>query len=409
MDLQIPDENVAQWKAKYLIKNLKTMTGSGTSLVSLAIPTRAKLSDYVARLVKELGTAEQIKSRVNRLSVLSAITSTLSQLKMYNKTPANGLLVYCGIAMVNSKEKMVHISFEPHKPLNTSFYNCGDIFDLSPLEYLLKATETFGFVIMDGNGCLFATLQGNIKTILQKFSVELPNKHNKGGQSSVRFARLRVEKRDAYLKRCSELTTHHFITNNIPNITGIIFAGHASFKTDLGKIIDPRLKSIVKGLLDIAYGGDNGLNHAITQSATILQDVYFLQEKSVLKSLFDNIVQDTGRVAYGLKDVMSCLEARTVETLIVFENLKESLSQNLQETLETDDLLEWLVEHHRSQYACNIKIVSDTTQEGSQFVKGFGGVGALLRYVFDPNIEEINEVIKDKGVDTDSSDYEYIY
>lgn len=44
---------------------------------------------------------------------------------------------------------------------------------------------------MDGNGALYATLQGNAREILHKFTVELPKKHHKGGQSSVRFARLR--------------------------------------------------------------------------------------------------------------------------------------------------------------------------------------------------------------------------
>ena len=36
-------------------------------------------------LTDEFGTASNIKSRVNRLSVLSAITSTQQRLKLYNK------------------------------------------------------------------------------------------------------------------------------------------------------------------------------------------------------------------------------------------------------------------------------------------------------------------------------------
>lgn len=44
----------------------------------------------------EFGTASNIKSRVNRLSVLSAITSTQQRLKLYNRVPPNGLVVYCG-------------------------------------------------------------------------------------------------------------------------------------------------------------------------------------------------------------------------------------------------------------------------------------------------------------------------
>jgi peptide chain release factor subunit 1 len=71
---------------------------------------------------------------------------------------------------------------------------------------LLADDEKFGFVVVDGNGALFATLQGNSREILQKITVELPKKHRKGGQSSVRFARLREEKRHNYLRKVAELT-----------------------------------------------------------------------------------------------------------------------------------------------------------------------------------------------------------
>lgn len=51
-------------------------------------------------LTDEYGTASNIKSRVNRLSVLSAITSTQQRLKLYNRgmdkseQPAKAILTY---------------------------------------------------------------------------------------------------------------------------------------------------------------------------------------------------------------------------------------------------------------------------------------------------------------------------
>ncbi len=35
---------------------------------------------------------------------------------------------------------------------------------------------------------------GNTRSVLYKFSVDLPKKHGRGGQSALRFARLRLEK-----------------------------------------------------------------------------------------------------------------------------------------------------------------------------------------------------------------------
>ena len=65
----------------------------------------------------------------------------------------------------------------------------------------------YGFIVMDGNGSLFGTLSGNTRDILGKFTVELPKKHGRGGQSALRFARLRMEKRHNYVRKARH--SHH--------------------------------------------------------------------------------------------------------------------------------------------------------------------------------------------------------
>lgn len=102
----------------------------------------------------------------------------------------------------------------------------------------------FGFIVMDGSGCLFGTLQGNAKEILHKFSVELPKKHGRGGQSALRFARLRMEKRHNYLRKVAEMAVEMFIKNDKVTVTGLVLAGSAQFKTELGQsdMFDQRLQ-----------------------------------------------------------------------------------------------------------------------------------------------------------------------
>ena len=78
----------------------------------------------------------------------------------------------------------------------------------------MVSDQKFGFIVMDGNGCLFATLSGNTRAVLHKISVELPKKHGRGGQSAVRFARLRMEKRHNYVRKVAELATQFFISND---------------------------------------------------------------------------------------------------------------------------------------------------------------------------------------------------
>ena len=128
-DPSAADRNVEIWKIKKLIKSLEAARGNGTSMISLIIPPKDQISRVAKMLADEFGTASNIKSRVNRLSVLGAITSVQQRLKLYNKVPPNGLVVYCGtIVTEEGKEKKVNIDFEPFKPINTSLYLCDNKF-----------------------------------------------------------------------------------------------------------------------------------------------------------------------------------------------------------------------------------------------------------------------------------------
>ncbi|CAJ0890068.1 5936_t:CDS:2, partial [Entrophospora sp. SA101] len=219
------DRNVEIWKVKKLIKSLEAARGNGTSMISLIIPPKDQISRVAKMLADEYGTASNIKSRVNRLSVLAAITSTQQRLKLYTKVPTNGLVVYCGTIVTDEgKEKKVNIDFEPFKPINTSLYLCDNKFHTEALSELLESDNKFGFIVMDGNGALFGTLSGNTREVIHKFAVELPKKHGRGGQSALRFARLREEKRHNYVRKVAELAVQFFITNDKVNVTGLILA-----------------------------------------------------------------------------------------------------------------------------------------------------------------------------------------
>jgi peptide chain release factor subunit 1 len=407
------DENVEMWRVRNLIKALDAAHGNGTSMISLIIPPKDQISRVNKMLGDEYGTASNIKSRVNRLSVLGAITSTQHRLKLYDRVPRNGLVIYCGTVVTpEGKEKKVNIDLEPFRPINTSLYLCDNKFHTEALKELLESDEKFGFVVMDGSGSLFATLSGNTREILHKVSVDLPKKHGRGGQSAARFGRLRQEKRHNYVRKVAELAKQLFVTNDVVNVSGIILSGLAEFKNDLSQsdLLDERIKKKVIKIVDVSYGGENGLNQAIELSRECLANVKFLQEKELLQQYFEEIARDTGKYAYGIRDVMSCLEAGAVETLIVWEDIEMDFyllrSPTTGETTErflaasqaeregafadkkTKEQLEvaeqmGVVEYFANKYktwGCILEFVSDRSTEGSQFCRGFGGIGALLRW-----------------------------
>eukprot|EP00392_Amoebophrya_sp_AT5.2_P012225 g12323.t1 len=412
---KLAETAIAQWKIKRLVKTLDNARGNGTSMITLIIPP--------------------------------------------------------------GKEKKVTIDFEPFRPINTSLYLCDNKFHTEDLQQLLENDDKFGFVIMDGHGSLYGTLCGNTREVLHKFSVDLPKKHGRGGQSALRFARLRLEKRHNYVRKVAETAVQMFISNDRPNVQGLVLAGSAEFKNDLlaSDLFDNRLADVVLKVVDVSYGGENGFNQAIELAGETLRNVKFLQEKKLICKFMEEIAMDTGKICFGLTETVEALSMGAVETLIVWESLdilrysvrnpatdittvvyktpkqaesKEFLKDGQQEldVVEKIAFSEWIVFIHCSlvlpldsmfevsgvlllffltlkiplsappscvfqvnnfkNFGCTLEFVTDRSQEGNQFVKGFGGVGGLMRYRVDFN--EIAGADADDFEDDADSDDEWI-
>jgi peptide chain release factor subunit 1 len=226
----------------------------------------------------------------------------------------------------SKSEKKYTIDFEPFRPINTFLYLCDNKFHTGPLKSLLENDDTFGFIIVDGSGVLYGTLMGNTREILQKISVQLPKKHGRGGQSALRFARLRDEKRHNYLRKVAELATHHFISNDKCNVTGIVLAGSANFKNELSEsdLFDQRLYPKVIKIVDVSYGMENGFNQAITLAQDSLANVKFVKEKQIISKFFEEIALDTGMIVFGIADTLAALDLSAIETIVMYENLEHN-------------------------------------------------------------------------------------
>jgi peptide chain release factor subunit 1 len=302
---------------------------------------------------------------------------------------------------------------------------------------MLESDEKFGFIIVDGSGTLYATVCGSVKEKLGQFSVELPKKHGRGGQSKNRFARIRMERRHNYLRKVAETATQYFITNDRPNVSGLVLAGSAEFKDSLfqSDLFDPRLKAVVMKIVDVAHPGDVGLNQAIDLSSDTLSGVKLVQEKKLVQKFFDEIAMDTQMYCFGINDTLKCLEGGAVETLICFEDLElmrysvkapdatepvyhvltaqQAATSNLhggndgqaQNEVESEPFVDWLANNY-SKFGCKLELITNKSQEGTQFVKGFGGIGGLLRYKMD--LMQLRELEKGIKVDDkkDAFDFE---
>ena len=76
------------------------------------------------------------------------------------------------------------------------------------------------------------------------------------------------------------------------------------------------------------------------------------------------------------------------------------------EIIQSEPLGDWLLVNYQN-YGAKIELITDKTQEGFQFVKGFGGIGAMLRYKID--IDEIaNDFDENVGGEDFDADEDFI-
>lgn len=440
-ELTEAEKNIERYKVKKLVRMLESARGMGTSVITVIVPPKGQIAQVTQMLNNEFGTASNIKSHTNKLSVQGAITSAIGRLKLIPRVPTNGLMLFSGTVLTeDNKEKKLTLDLEPFKPVGRSLYMCDNKFHTEELRRMLDNDDKFGFIIVDGSGVMYATVSGSLKERLGGFTVELPKKHGRGGQSKNRFARIRMERRHNYLRKVAEAATGYFITNDRPNVMGIVLGGSADFKDLLyeSELFDPRLKERVVKVVDIAHAGDVGLNQAIDMSADALSGVKIVQEKKLIQKFFDEISNDTQMFCFGLADTMKCLEAGAVETLIVYEDLecdryvvkpagedsdpivyyltpeerakidlhKSPIEGGAPNEIESEPFVDWLTANY-TKFGVKLELVTNKSQEGSQFVRGFSGVGGMLRYQMDLMVlRELEQGFKAEGAVEDENDFE---
>ena len=106
-------------------------------------------------------------------------------------------------AQARAKPARIALTVTPLKPVARKLYRCDSAFATESLSAGLVPDACVGYVVMDGTSTLVGTVSGSARAVLHHMRVTLPKKHRRGGQSSVRFARLREEARGVYVRKVS--------------------------------------------------------------------------------------------------------------------------------------------------------------------------------------------------------------
>jgi len=352
-------------KIKHLIDELKSHRARHTELISVYIPAGYDLNKMVDMLNKEYHTAQNIQSKTTRKNVMTALEKMLNALRQYKKTPPNGLVLFSGNVAFNEGQDDFRVYvIEPPNPLNTRIYRCDQTFVVEPLENLIGSKDVWGLLVIDKQTATIGLLKGKSVKVLKKIDSFVPGKFRAGGQSAQRFARIREELKKSFFNKVAEEMADKF---RKIEVKGIIIGGPFPTKEEFfnGDYLATDIKQKVKGLVDISYTDESGLQELVDKAEDILKNEEIMEEKEVVKKFFELLAKEPEMVSYGLADVKKALEYGAVDKLLISEDKDEKLIEELVNLAE--------------QTGSEIKIISKETPEGKQF-HNLGGVGAILRY-----------------------------
>jgi peptide chain release factor subunit 1 len=409
------------YKTKQLLGDLKKKKGFHTELVSLYIPHDRKISDVTNHLKNEVSESQNIKSKLTKKNVLDSINSLLGKLKNIKKIPENGLVMFSGaIPQGNTAgtEKNELFIVEPPDRIKTFRYHCASEFLLWPLEDMLSPKETYGLLVIGRKRSAAGYIRGNKVEVVKEFTSGIRSKHGAGGQSQRRFERLNEEAEIAFYRRISDVINEIFL--GFDDLQGIFVGGPGPSKEKFVKdeSLDYRLQKKILDVVDIGYGGVEGIRALIEKVKGQMENVKYIREKEVMQHFMKDIASETGLAIYGLEEIRRALNYGAVDTLLLSEKLNmfkvksrcsncdfredktvkqrmletfkgnkqeescPNCSSNLFKIIEIISIIEELGEIAEST-GTKIEILSTETEEGEMLNSTFGGIAAILRYKID--------------------------
>ena len=406
------------YKTKKILELLKSKKGFHTELISLYIPHDRKLSDVTNYLKNEISESQNIKSKLTRKNVLDGISTLLGQLKNIKEVPENGLIMYSGAIPQNDTpgtEKNELYIVNPPEKVKTFRYHCASEFLLWPLEDMIKPKETYGLIVIGRKESAVGYLRGNHVEVVREFTSGIHGKHRAGGQSQRRYERVIEEEEKRFYRRISEEINKLFL--NIEDLSGIFIGGPGQskekFVTD--ESLDYRLRDKILEIVDLGYGGSEGIRALIEKIKSKIEDVKYIREKLVMQRFMKEISNDSGLAAYGLEEVQKALNYSAVDTLILsekldsyrakiecsncgyieFRTIREQELSNLESLIQEENcpkcnsnsfnivdknsIIEELGEIAETT-GTDVEILSSETEEGETLYSTFGGIVAVLRY-----------------------------
>jgi len=354
-----------KFKLKKFVQELKSIRGRHTELVSVYIPAGYDLNKIISHLAQEQGTASNIKDKITRTNVIDSLERMIRHLRLFKQTPLNGLAAFAGnTASQEGKQDIKVWSIEPPQALNIRIYRCDQTFVTEPLEDMLESKDVYGLIVMDNREGTIGLVKGKSINMIKDMTSGVPGKTRAGGQSSVRFARLREIAAGEFYDRIAEIANQEFLAMG-KNLKGILLGGPGQTKETFlnGNYLNNELKKKIIAIRNLSYTGEFGLKELVEKSQDALAQEEIIKEKKIMQDFFRLLATSSDKAVYGKKDVEKALTLGAADKILISEEF-----QNPEP-----------IEEQAQASGATVIYVSTETEEGAQ-LRDLGGIAAFLRY-----------------------------
>ena len=353
-------------KLMRFIRDLAAYRGRHTELVSIYVPSGYDLIKIIQHVQQEQGTAQNIKDKNNRTNVIDSLEKIIRHLRLFKRTPENGLAVFAGnISDKDNKTDIQVFSIEPPEPVQLRTYRCDQTFLLDPLKDMIEDKEVYGLIVVDNREGNIGLLRGTQIIEISKLTSDVPGKTTKGGQSQQRYARIRELAAKDFHKKIADIANKEFLS--MEGLKGVIIGGPGPTKETFfeGGYLNNEVKKKVLGLKDLSYTGEFGLRELVEKSKDLIAEQVLTKEKVLLDRFFSMLGKERNKVVYGKENTIKALEMSAVEVILISENMDDSFIEE--------------IDNKATNYGTIVEVISEGTDQGKQ-LKELGGIGGILRF-----------------------------
>lgn len=220
--------------------------------------------------------------------------------------------------------------------------------------------------------------------------------------SQRRYQRLVEESIEYYHKRIGEYMNECFLGK----VKGIVVGGPGPAKDSFMKLKPFNYQLKILGVVDTGYTDEYGIREVLSKSEDLIAEQEAIREKQVIDNFIKEISKN-GLATYGYKNVKEAITIRQADNVLLSEELQGTVYlYKCNSCSEADDVislekqperipctkcigelrveksvlvLDYIIDLSRENNI-DVEMISDKTAEGSQFLAGFTGIGAFLRY-----------------------------